>query len=153
MYWLSFILSTFLYHFSLIKLILLIGKPISASPSVYITSPDGLQRTEPNLWMVGYTSLDFQRISQGPFIIGIKTLLETSHPSTFFSGNKKQMELGNYKNLRNYYIHGIYKIFIKASLSDLDLNPYLLDSHDMSTSCSKCNLRLCWPKRFALNFC
>lgn len=40
--WFSLALSGFLYHFSMIKLTLMIGKSISAGPSVYITSPDGL---------------------------------------------------------------------------------------------------------------
>ena len=39
--WFSLPLSGFLYHFSMIKLTLMIGKSISAGPSVYITSPDG----------------------------------------------------------------------------------------------------------------
>lgn len=52
-------------------------------------------------------------IFKGSVKVPSKTLLETSHPSTFFSGNKKQMELGNYKDLRNYYIMEFIKSLSK----------------------------------------
>lgn len=52
-YWLSFALSRFLYHSSLIKLILLTGKPISAFPPIYIHCPDGFAEHKAKLMSGG----------------------------------------------------------------------------------------------------
>lgn len=89
---LALLCSLLIYHSSLIKLILLIGKPSSMSPSVCMTSPEGPQSTKPNLW--DGIHLRFSKDQSRSLQKHKKFIL-----ALLFCGNKNQMELGNYKEM------------------------------------------------------
>lgn len=90
-YWLSFALSRFTYLSSRIKLILLIGRPISASPSVYITSPDGFTEHKAKV-MNGGTHPGFAKDWPRSLQKHYKKLLILA---LLFSDTKNRIEIGN----------------------------------------------------------